>query len=517
MRKAKEVLRLRFELGLGQRQIARSCGMGLGTVHEYLQRATAAGISWPLPEGWDEEELEAKLFGDAVVSEPKSQPQRPQPDWKAIHEQLQQHRHLTLQLVWEEYRQANPEGYRYSWFCERYHQWRRKLDVVLRQEHNAGDRMFVDWAGATIAIHDRATGEARPASLFVAVLGASCYTYAEATRDQQLEAWIQAHIHALEFFGGVPRLAVPDNTKTAVSKACRYDPDLNPTYQEFAMHYGMGVVPARPYKPRDKAKVENGVLVVERWIVAALRHRKFFSLSELNQAIRELLVRVNERPFRKRDGSRASLFQSLEKPALRPLPGQRFDMSLWTRAKVNIDYHVAFDENFYSVPYTLVQQVVEVRSTPTTVEIFHKGNRVASHPRRRGSSHAVTIHAHRPKSHQAHLAWPPSRIVSWARSIGSNTAQLVEKILHDKPHPEMGYRSCLGVIRLAEEYSAPRMEAAAQRALLAGACRYQSVKSILEKSLDTVPLDSSQPVSQPLTHDNVRGADYFEQGGDSSC
>ena len=256
-------------------------------------------------------------------------------------------------------------------------------------------------------------------------LGASSYTYAEATRDQQLEAWIQAHIHALEFFGGVPTLAVPDNTKTAVTRACRYDPDLNPTYQEFAVHYGMGVVPARPYKPRDKAKVESGVQVVERWIVAALRNRKFFSLPELNQAIRELLVRLNQRPFRKRDGSRASLFHSLEKAALAPLPAERFDMSQWSRATVNIDYHIAFDGNFYSVPYALVQQVVEVRSTPTTVEIFHQGNRVASHLRSRRRGHAITQNEHRPKSHQAHLEWPPSRMVNWARSIGPQHGAVV--------------------------------------------------------------------------------------------
>ncbi len=516
MRKTKEVLRLRFELGLGQRQIARSCGMGLGTVHDYLERAASAGIGWPLPEGLSEEELESKLFGKQL--EPaKVAPSRPQPEWKVIHEQLLQHRHLTLQLLWEEYRQANPEGYRYSWFCERYQHWRRHLDVVLRQEHKAGEKMFVDWAGATIPVYDATSGEAWPASLFVSVLGASSYTYAEATRDQQLEAWIQAHIHALQFFGGVPTLTVPDNTKTAVTRACRYDPDLNPTYQEFAVHYGMGVVPARPYKPRDKAKVESGVQVCQRWIIAALRNRKFFSLPELNQAIRELLVRLNERPFRKRDGSRASLFHSLEKPALAPLPAERFDMSQWSRATVNIDYHIAFDENFYSVPYTLVQQIVEVRSTPTTVEIFHQGNRIASHLRSRRRGHAITQNEHRPKSHQAHLEWPPSRMVNWARSIGPHTAQLFERILNDKPHPEMGYRSCLGIIRLAQQYSAQRMEAAAERALLAQACRYRSVKSILKNSLDAIPLSPPQPGSPPLTHDNLRGADYFEQGGPRPC
>jgi transposase len=516
MRKVKDVLRLRLELGLGQRQIARSCGMALSTVHEYLERAAAAGIGWPLPEGLGDEALEAKLFGNAEVK-PRAASPRPEPEWKTIHEQLQRHRHLTLRLLWEEYRQVNPEGFRYSWFCERYQQWRRQLDVVLRQEHKAGEKMFVDWAGATMPVYDSTTGEAWPASLFVAVLGASSYTYAEATRDQQLEAWIQAHMHALEWFGGVPRLAVPDNTKTAVTRACRYDPDLNPTYQEFAVHYGMGVVPARPYKPRDKAKVESGVQVIERWIVAALRHRKFFSLPELNQAIQTLLVRLNERSFRKRDGSRSSLFHSLEKPALAPLPAERFDMSQWARATVNIDYHVAFDGNFYSVPYTLVQQVVEIRATPHTVEIFHKGQRVASHVRARGRGKSCSNNEHRPKSHQAHLEWPPSRMVDWARSIGPHTAQLFERILNDKPHPEMGYRSCLGVIRLAQQYSPQRMEAAAERALLTGACRYQSVKSILKASLDTVPLTRPQSVSPPLTHDNVRGAAYFEQEGAGSC
>jgi transposase len=516
MRKIKEVLRLRFELGLGKRPIARSCGIGPSTVHEYLERAAAAGIGWPLPEGLGEEELAAKLFGSQPVVPPLAR-QRPQPDWPAIHAQLQQHRHLTLQLAWEEYRQSHPDGYRYSWFCDRYQQWRQHLDVVLRQEHKAGEKMFVDWAGATLPVYDPTTGEAKPACLFVAVLGASSYTYAEATRDQQLESWIGAHIRALEFFGGVPKLVVPDNTKTAVTRACRYDPDLNPTYQEFAVHYAMGVVPARPYKPRDKAKVESGVQVVQRWIVAALRNRKFFSLQELNQVISELLLRLNQRPFRKREGSRASLFQSLEKIALVPLPGERFDLSQWSRATVNIDYHIAFDSNLYSVPYTLVQQVVEVRSTPTTLEIFHRGARIASHLRSHHRGQTITQNEHRPKSHQAHLEWTPSRMVNWARTIGSHTAQLFERIMSDKPHPEMGYRACLGIIRLAQQYSPQRVEAAAERAILTNACRYQSVKSILKNSLDTVPLSPPQPESPPLQHDNLRGPDYFDQGGPRSC
>lgn len=507
MRKIKEVLRLKYEAGLGHRQIARGCSIGVATVHEYLRRTEAAGLTWPLPEGWDDEKLEAGLFGCRQQREAE----RPLPDFAAIHGQLQQHPHLTLQLAWEEYRQAQPNGYGYSRFCELYQRWKRKLDVVLRQEHRAGDKMFVDWAGATIPIHERTTGEIRQASVFVAVLGASSYTWAEATADQQLLTWLTAHMNALEYFGGVPKLIVPDNLKTGVSKACRYDPDLNPTYQEWAMHYGAGVVPARPYKPRDKAKVETGVQVVQRWIVAALRHRKLFSVGEANEAIRELLARLNERPFRKREGSRKTLWETLDKPALKPLPGQRFDMSEWSRGRVNIDYHIAFDGNFYSVPYQLVQEMMEIRSTAMTVEIFHKGQRLASHIRARGHGHAVTLNEHRPKSHQEHLEWTPSRMVTWAQSVGPWTARLIGQIMADKPHPEMGYRSCLGVIRLAKQYTAERMEAAAERAVLTGACRYRSVESILKNSLDSVPVAASapSPAATPVRHDNIRGAEYF--------
>ena len=507
MRKIKEVLRLKYAVGLGLRQIARSCSIGVGTAHEYVQRAEAAGIGWPLAEDWDDERLETALFGGPPRPRPAV---RPMPDFAELHRQRQLHRHLTQQLLWEEYRQANPDGYGYSRFCELYQRWRRKQDVVLRQEHKAGEKLFVDWAGTTIPIYDPRGGAVRQAHLFVAVLGASSYTYAEATIDEQLASWIGAHVRAFEFYQGVPKLVVPDNAKTGVTKACRYDPDLNPTYQEMAMHYGVGVVPARPYKPRDKAKVEAGVLLVERWIVGALRHRKFFSIEALNQAIGELRDRINQRPFRKREGSRASQFAALDKPALDPLPAEPFDLSQWSRARVNIDYHIAFDTNYYSVPYNLVQELIEVRSTPTTVEIFHQGKRVASHLRARGHGHAVTIHAHRPRSHQAHLEWTPSRMVHWSESIGPHTARLFEHILADKPHPEMGYRSCLGIIRLAGQYSPARVEAAAERALATGACRYQSVKSILKNSLDAVPPVEPAGSPPPTAHDNIRGAEYFD-------
>jgi transposase len=507
MRKLKEVLRLHFELGLGQRQIARSCAIGRGTVYEYLKRAQAAGITWPLPEDWDDRRLEEVLFGPTVRRLYESQ--KPTPDFARLHEELQRHPHLTLQLAWEEYRQAHPDGYGYSRFCELYQNWRERLDVVLRQEHLAGEKLFVDFAGATIPLHDPQGGPVREASLFVAVLGASNYTYAEATFSQGLKDWIGAHIRAFEFLQGVPKIVVPDNTRSGVSRACRYEPDLNRTYHELAMHYGVAVLPARPRKPRDKAKVEVGVQVVERWIVAALRHRRFFSLAELNAAIRERLEALNQRPFRKRPGCRASLFQELDRPVLGPLPRERYELHEWSTARVNIDYHLEFERHYYSVPYVLTGQLVEIRSTLTTLEIFHRGQRVASHPRSIQNYQATTNPEHRPKSHQQHLAWPPSRLVSWAQSVGPATAQLFTTILQSKPHPQMGYRSCLGILRLGQRYSPERLEAAARRALATGACSYPSIKSMLERSLDRQPLETSSPRSA-LEHSNLRGPAYFD-------
>jgi transposase len=319
MQKIKEVLRLRHELNLDQRQIARSCAISVSTVHEYLKRAEAAGIGWPIPAEWNDTQLQTALFPPATAP---ARSCKDTLDYAQIQQQLRDNRHVTLQLLWQEYREANPNGYRYSRYCELYQRWRKKQDVVMRQQHTPGEKAFIDWAGATFPIHDRHSNTVRQASLFVAVLGASSYTDAELTRDQQMESWIRAHENAFAFWGGVPALTVPDNTKTGVTKACRYDPDVNPTYQNFAVHYGFGVVPARPYRPRDKAKVESGVHIAQRWILAVLRHRRFYSVAEANEAVRELLVTLHQRPFRKRDGSRASLFADLDKPALRPLPDE---------------------------------------------------------------------------------------------------------------------------------------------------------------------------------------------------
>ena len=508
MRKTREVLRLYFELKLGQRQIARSASVSQSTVHEYVERFRAAGLSWPLPAEMSELELERRLFpSDSSTVKPGS---RTPPDFAHIHGELQRHKHTTLQLLWEEYRAAHPDGYAYSRFCHHYQCWRQNRDLVLRQEHRPGEKLFVDWAGETIPIYDPGSGEAQPAQLFVAVLGASNYTYSEAAADQRMNSWIGAHVRCFECLGGCPQLVVPDNTRTGVTKACRYEPDLNPTYQEMAMHYSVGVLPTRPRKPRDKAKAEVGVQIVERWIVAALRHRRFFSLAELNRAIRELLEKLNTRPFKKREGSRQSLFLELDRPALRPLPAERFDLSEWSQATVNIDYHIEFDKSFYSVPYQLVRQTVEVRATPTTIEVFHQGKRVASHIRTPKAYVAVTNHEHRPASHRAHLDWPPSRMVQWAATIGPRTREVVERVLEAFPHPEMGYRSCLGIIRLGQRYTPARVEAAAERALITGAVSYKSMDSILRRSLDQQPLTAPTEARPLPGHDNIRGAAYFE-------
>jgi len=511
MRKIHDVLRLHFDLKLPQRQIARSIQLSQSTVNEYLIRFQQSGLAWPLPDGYDDQRLQEKLFG-AGTDKPDTAPlRRPLPDFAQVCHELTTNRHTSLQLLWEEYREAHPENhYSYTSLWRYYEEWRGRQDLVMRQQHRAGEKLFVDWAGAKLPLHDRETGEVHLASLFVAVLGASSYTYAEATLTQELEPWIGAHVRTFEFLGGLPELVVPDNARTAVSRACRYEPDLNPTYQEMAMHYGVGVVPARVRKPRDKAKVEVGVQIAQRWIVAALRHRKFFSLGELNAAIRELLGKLNRRPFKKRDGCRESLFQQVDQPVLRALPAERYDLSVWSKAMVNIDYHVQVNDSFYSVPYTLAQKAVEVRTTAATVEIFYQGTRVASHVRARKPYTAVTENGHRPKAHQAHLQWPPSRLIDWARKTGRFSAELFQQILERYPHPEMGYRSCLGLLRLGEKYGPKRLECACERALATGATTFQSVKSILAHALDSQPLSSESDSPRPSGHDNIRGAGYYE-------
>lgn len=508
MRKVKEVLRLRFGLGLLQNQIARSCSISQSSVHRYIEKAATAGLTWPLPEDLDDQRLEAMLF-PAPVSRP-SRIGRSLPDFADVRRQLQTHKHLTLQLIWEEYRQSQPDAYGYSRFCELYDRWGRNQDVVLRQEHHAGEKMFVDWAGDTIPLYDKRTTEITPASLFVATLGASTYTFARATLSQDLGNWVESHVAAFEYYQGTPKLIVPDNPRTGVDRACRYEPDLNRTYHEMATHYGVAVMPARPRKPRDKAKVENAVLLAERWIIAALRHRRFYSLPELNEVIAELLDKINHRPFRKREGSRASLFAEVERPALQPLPTERYMLAHWKTVRASIDYHVEVDRHYYSVPYQLAGQKLEARFTATTVEILHGGKRVASHIRSSAAYRHTTIAEHMPKSHQAHLEWSPSRLIHWAEGIGVATAEVVRTILERKPHPEMGYRACLGVLRLEKMYSKARLEAASQRAVQLQTFSYQSLKSILKNSLDRQLLLEPEAAHPGPRHENLRGPHYYD-------
>lgn len=416
---------------------------------------------------------------------------------------------MTLQLLWQEYKQGAADGYQYTQFCRHYHAWADHLDPVLRQQHTAGERTFVDYAGQTIDVVDPTTGEVREAQLFLGVLGASNYFYAEATWTQTLPDWIASHVRMVEDFGGVTALIVPDNLRSGVTHASFYEPTVNATYQDFAAHYGTAILPTRVARPRDKAKVESGVLVAERWLLAPLRHHTFTSLADLNHEITRLREAANDRPFQKLAGSRRSLFDALDRPALRPLPPARYELAEWRTAKVNIDYHVAVDGHFYSVPYALVRATVRVRLTASMIEILHAGKRVASHPRSAHRGRFTTEPAHRPKSHQAHLEWTPSRLVHWGTSIGPSTGVLVTRILERWPHPEQGYRACLGLLSLRKRYTDARLEAACARALTTGATSYKSVKSILGAGLDQVAAEELPTLRLPATHAHIRGADYY--------
>jgi len=507
MRKIKEVLRLTFGEGLSRRQVSQATALPYTTLSDHLARARRAGVGWPLPEGLDDAALEARLFTRAALPAAAS---RPLPDWAELDRELRSRKNVTLALLHLEYKEQHPEGYAYSQFCVHYRTWRSKVDVVMRQEHRAGERCFVDWAGQTVPIIDPETGEITlDAQIFVAVLGASNFTYARAFPSQELAHWISGHIHAFEAWGGCPKICVPDNPRTGVTKAHRYEPTLNATYNEMAAHYGVAVIPARPYKPRDKAKVETGVQVVQRWILARLRKRRFFSLAELNAAIWELLTWLNQRPFKKLEGSRTTLFTQLERPALRPLPATRYQFAVWKTATVNIDYHVEVDHHYYSVPYQLARDLVEVRLSDSTVELFRRGQRVASHLRSSVRGRHTTASEHMPEAHRRHLEWTPGRLVRWAEQAGPQTASLVQAILEGRPHPEQGYRSCLGIMRLGRQYGDDRLEAACTRALAVSALSYRSIESILKTGLDRQPLPEALPLIPARTHEFVRGPDYY--------
>jgi transposase len=505
MRKIKDVLRLRFEAGLSQRQIARSCGLGKTTVIECLRRFEQSGLLWPAAAELDEATLERTLYPPppGVATDCRALP-----DWASVHRELRR-KGVTLTLLWHEYKAGHPEGFQYSWFCDQYRAWAGTLDVVMRQEHRAGEKLFVDYAGQTVEVVDRHTGEVRQAQIFVAVLGASNYTYAEATWTQQLPDWIGAHVRAFEFLGGTSEVVVPDNLRSAVSKAHRYEPDLNPTYAELARHYGVAVLPARARRPRDKAKAEVAVQMVERWILAVLRHRSFFSLAELNREIARLLERLNTRPFKKLPGSRRALFEQLDRPALRPLPAQPYVFAEWKKVRVNIDYHVEVDGHYYSVPYALVRKQLEARFTARTVECFYKGQRVASHLRSSLKGRHTTVAEHMPASHRHYAEWTPQRLIRWAEKMGPATAAVIQTILERRVHPQQGFRSCLGILRLGKGFGEERLEAACRRALRLGACSYKSIESILRQGLDRKALPEPQERELSIEHANLRGSQYY--------
>jgi transposase len=507
MRTIREILRLHFEHQLSQRAIARACSVSPTTVGEYLELALKVGLDWP----------EVSLLDDAALKrillpeEAPPPPRRPMPDLAAIQKELTR-KGVTLQLLWEEYRAVHPDGYGRTQFFELYRAYARTLHPVMRFTHKAGDKLFVDFSGNRPGYVNRDTGEVIEAELFVAVMGASDFIFAVAVPNQQTPNWLKAHVAGFEYLGGCPACVVPDQLKQGVKTSCRYDPEINPAYADLAAHYGVVVLPARPAKPRDKAKVENGVLNAQRRILAALRDRTFFSLPELNVAIAEELEKLNDRPMKGSGKSRRQLFEELDRPELKPLPNQRFQMRQWQKAKVNIDYHIAADWNFYSVPYSLIGKEVEVCLTGTTVEVLRNGERIASHLRSYRRGVYVTDNAHRPPSHQKYLEWTPERIRRWGESIGPQTGAMIDAIITATVHSEHAFRKCLGLLRLSKTYGADRLELACSRALGLKAISYQSVKNILKKGLEASELPESLEPQLSFSHDNVRGSDYYAGG-----
>ncbi len=504
MRKIRQVLRLVLGEGRSRRQVGAVVGLPYTTVTDYVARAQRAGVGWPLPEDLDDTALEARLFPSLTVAELL----RPLPDWGVVHRELRR-KGVTLQLLHLEYKERQPDGYQYTQFVELYRRWERRVDVVMRQPHKAGEKCFVDWAGQTLPIVDAETGAISEAQLFIAVMGGSSFTFADVFPSQEMPHWISGHVNAVEYFGACPELWVCDNLKTGVTRPCRYEPDIHRTYEEFAAHYHGAILPARVRKPRDKAKAEAGVLLAERWLLASLRNITFFDCATARAAIRERLDRLNGRPFQKLDGSRRSVFEELERPVMRPLPAQRFEYADWKVATVNIDYHVEVERHYYSVPYQLVHERCDVRLAATVVEIFLRGRRVASHVRGYKRGGYTTDPAHMPESHRRYREWTPGRILNWAAETGPATAQVAKYILDHRPHPEQGFRSCLGIIRLGRRYGSERVEAACRRALALQAYSYRSVESILKSGLDAQPLPASPPRLPVRRHDNLRGPAYY--------
>lgn len=503
MRKLREFLRLHFEHKLSARAIARSLSISPSTAQSYVSRIRVAALKWPLPAELESDEaLTRVLFAEVGVVK-----DRRAPDWAEVHLELKK-KHVTKQLLWEEYKAAQADGYQYSAFCLHYAAWASKLQLSMRQEHRVGEKLFIDFSGDGIDVINPKTGEVSKAVLFVATLGASSYTYVEPVLRQDLPSWTQCHINALRFFGGATEIWVPDNLKAGVTKADRYEPELNPTYRDLAEHFGVAVIPARVRKPKDKAKVEVAVQVAERWIIAALRKHHFFSLDEVKAAVKPLVEKLNAKVMRRVKKSRRQLYEELDAPALKPLPTRAWEYADWAKKTVGFHYHVDYLGHFYSVPFALTKQEALVRATATTVELLVRGTRVASHLRDDTPGKYTTDKAHMPKAHQDHAEWDPPRIIAWAKKVGPACAAMVEGIMSRKRHPQHGFAACVGVMNLREHYDDARIEAACARAAQVNCFSYKSVKAILKNGLDAQKLETPQNLPLPL-HENIRGADYY--------
>ena len=473
MKHIRKIIELSELTDLSVRDIKDALKLSKSTVSDYLSAFKASDLTLELIQTLNDDQIYTALFG-----EKSKRSSRPLPDFAKMNTELKK-KHVTRSLLWEEYREEHPDGLGYSQFCDHYLRWSKKVSVSMRQVHKAGEKMFVDYSGLTREIIDPKTGEISKAEVFVAALGASGYSYAEASMSQQKQDFIASHIRAFEFFGGCTEILVPDNLKSAVTKASWYEPHINDSYQDMADHYGVVVIPARPYKPKDKSKAELSVKMVQRLILAKLRHRKFFHIQELNEAIWELLEGLNRKEIRHLKKSRRELFEELDQPALKALPNRNYIYRDFKDCRVNIDYHILLGCDLYSVPYQLVGEVVEARYTSTTVEIYHKNKRVAVHPRGPGKGIAATRPEHMASAHKAYAEWTPSRMISWGRQFGAHTGELIEKIMARKPHPEVGFRSCMGILNRAKSLDNVQVEAVARRMLELKVFTVKSFENIL--------------------------------------
>ncbi|MEK7376368.1 MAG: IS21 family transposase [Candidatus Margulisiibacteriota bacterium] len=507
MRKIKEVLRLKHGGNLTMRKIAQICGISRPAVSSYLLRFRASGLTWPLPDEITGDFLEKKLFPcNTIKSSLKAAL-----DYEYMLQEIRRP-NVTLEVLWSEYIAANPNGYQYSHFCELYRRYAKTLNYSMRQEHKAGEKNFVDFGSIDdINLTDRFTRETIKAVLFVSVWGASGYLFAKAVRGEDLKSWINVNIDSLEYSGCCPKAIVPDNLKSAVTKACRYEPEINPTYAEFARHYGVAIFPARPYQPKDKSRAENGVKLAKRWLLARLRNRIFHSLDELNAAIFELLEIFNSKKMKKFNKSRKELFEELDKPNALSLPLSRYEYAQWKQAKVQFNYHVSFEDHYYSVPYTLIHKVVDMRASGGIIEILHKGERVCSHQISYYKNRYTTVKEHMPANHQKYVEWTPERILELAEISGPHVKEIANRMMNKRKFPEQAYRACLGLLRLGNRYSKERLNAACGRAIEYRVDTYHGIAEILDKGLDKVPLESNcRSNSIGINHENIRGGQYWE-------